>query len=64
MNFRVEVDGEALRQVLQALNGPGHHIRELQATRDKPPLFTGNPIDTLIMEYNVAVEAQGKETQG
>ena len=51
------VDAEALCQVLLALNGPGHLIRELQATRDKPPILTGNPIDTLLTQYNAQVEA-------
>lgn len=54
-SVRIEVDAEALQQVLQALVGPGYLIRELQATRDKPPLFTGNPIDTLVREYNEAI---------
>ena len=47
----ITVNAEALRQVLAALTGPGHLIRELQFTRDKPPIMTGNPIDTLIHEY-------------
>ena len=53
---KVTVSTDALRQVLQALNGPGHYIRELQVTRD----FPGNPINTLIKEFNAAVEAWGK----
>lgn len=61
---KITVNTEALRQVLQALNGPDHYIRELQATRDRPPIFTGNPIDTLINEFNAAVEAYGKPTEG
>jgi hypothetical protein len=51
---RVSVNAEALRRVLIALTGPGHLIRELQFTRDKPPILTGNPIDTLIREFNEA----------
>ena len=55
------VNTEALLQVLQALNGHGHHIRELQATRSIASL-TGspNPIDVLIKDYRqslVPVEA-------
>lgn len=56
----VTVNAEALRCVLNALIGAPHLIRELQATRDKPPLLTGNPIDTLVTEFNAAVEAWGK----
>ena len=52
----VTVNAEALRKVLNALIGPPHYIRELQATRDNPPLFMGNPIDQLIDDYNSAVE--------
>jgi hypothetical protein len=52
----VTVSAAALRQVLVALNGPGHLIRELQATRDKPPIMTGNPIDQLVREFNDAVD--------
>lgn len=57
--FIVAVDGHALRRVLVALNGPGHMIRELQNTRDSPPVFTGNPIDTLIDNFNAAVNVLG-----
>lgn len=49
MTKNVSVDAAALREVLAALNGPGHFIRELQATRG--PLFN-NPIDKLIVQYN------------
>lgn len=58
MSIKIPVDAVALHSVLRALIGPAHHIRELQATRDKPPLLTGNPIDTLIREYNAFCEAQ------
>jgi len=57
---KVTVSAAALRDVLNALVGAPHLIRELQATRDKPPIMTGNPIDTLIAEFNAAVEAFGK----
>lgn len=47
------VDAKALRDVLSALIGPGHHIRELQATRSIAKL-TGvkNPIDVLLDQFN------------
>ncbi|MBK9497391.1 MAG: hypothetical protein IPO08_23295 [Xanthomonadales bacterium] len=54
----VTVSATALRQILQALVGPPHYIRELQATRDKPPILVGNPIDKLIAEYNAAADQQ------
>lgn len=55
----VTVDAEALRRVLQALVGPPHHIRELQALRHhhNTPGFDPSPIQTLLDEYNAAVEA-------
>lgn len=54
----VSVSADALRQVLAALTGPGHLIRELQATISISEL-TGrpNPIKVLINEFNAAVEA-------
>ena len=57
--MKISVTADALRQVLVALNGPMHHIGELRATRG--PGFEDNPIDTLIREYNAALEAV-KET--
>lgn len=51
----VTVNAKALREVLLALVGPAHHIRELQATRGLPGYE--NPIDTLIREFNEAVDA-------
>lgn len=59
--MKIEVDAEALRRVLLALNGPPHYIRELQGTRDQPPILTGNPIDQLVKDYNAATvqEDQG-----
>lgn len=53
----VTVDAEALRQVLTALNGASHLIRELQATRD-PLMGKGNPINKLIEEFNAAVDVR------
>ena len=52
---KVSVNAEALRRVLQALNGPAHHIRELQAIRNLPG--DKNPIDRLIEDFNAAAEA-------
>jgi hypothetical protein len=51
MSRKIPVDAEALKQILQCLEGPPHLIRELQATRDNPPLLTGNPIDVLIRQF-------------
>lgn len=57
----VEVDADALRQVLTALCGPGYLIRELQSTRRIGNLVKEpNPIDTLIMQYNSQVTANAK----
>ena len=44
----ISVDKKALLKVLAALTGPPHLIRELQATRDRPPIIEGNPIDILL----------------
>ena len=50
----VTVNADALRQVLEALNGPGHLIRELQYTRG-PLVGHDNPINILVKEFNQAV---------
>lgn len=47
----ITVDRAALRQVLEALIGPGHLIRELQFTRSLPD----NPINKLVDQYNAAI---------
>jgi hypothetical protein len=57
----ISVDKRALRQLLEAVTGPGHHIRELQATRSLHALGYPNPIDTLIDSYNAAIAAQGQQ---
>ena len=57
----VTVNAKALRIVLKALEGGGNLMRELQATRDKPPIFTGNPIDVLISDYNTAVSVDKRK---
>lgn len=51
---KVTVDSDALREVLQALIGSDHHIRELQYTRSLP----SNPINKLIAEFNDHVKGQ------
>jgi hypothetical protein len=60
----VSVDANALGQVLRALNGPGHYIRELQVTRDldnKGLSLERNPINLLIEQYNSFVEDELKK---
>jgi hypothetical protein len=52
---QIIVDAVALRQVLEAITGPSHHIRELQATRSLHALGHPNPIDTLIDSFNAAI---------
>ena len=49
----VTVNADALRQILQALNGPPHYIREIQAIRNLPGHDC--PITRLTEEYNEAV---------
>lgn len=51
----VSVDAQALRTVLEALNGPAHYIRELQMTRSIAALTGDDPIGTLIEDFNNAV---------
>lgn len=53
--LKVQVSAKALHRVLGALVGPSHYIRELQATRNLPG---ENPINTLIDEYNAAIEKE------
>lgn len=57
--LKLEVSADALRQVLQALNGPAHFIRELQFTRTLPG--TTNPINTLVDEYNAWANKKREE---
>ena len=57
----IMVDATALREVLEALNGAPHYIRELQATRG--PIFgESNPINLLCQQYNDAVDAYNAGT--
>lgn len=61
----VNVDAAALKQVLQALLGEPHHIRELQMTRCLGDV-TGmqNPINTLVKNYNHAVQVEQSKDIG
>lgn len=54
---KVTVSADALRQVLNALSGPGHYIRELQATRNLGRMIgvEKNAINILCEEFNAAV---------
>lgn len=47
----VLADKKSLGMVLQALVNAPHHIRELQATRQPVELFSDNPINVLIANY-------------
>lgn len=62
---KVTVSADALYRILNALNGPAHHIRELQVTRNiaRLPEMEPNPINTLVDEYNAAVEEYNKSIQ-
>jgi hypothetical protein len=51
----VSVDAAALRTILQALNGPAHHIREIQMTRSIAALTGDDPIGVLIEDFNRAI---------
>lgn len=56
MSKSVTVDKAALREILAALIGPPHLIRELQATR----CLGDSPIDLLVEQFNAAV-ANGQQ---
>lgn len=47
----ISVNASQLLKLLRALNGPGHLIAELQATRG-PLIGDDNPINLLIKQYN------------
>lgn len=53
-NNMVSVPAEALRQVIGALIGPPHYIRELQVIRNLPG--ADDPISQLITAYNAWVD--------
>ncbi|BAQ02667.1 hypothetical protein AVU38_gp139 [Ralstonia phage RSL2] len=64
----VPVDAEALGELLRALNGPGHYIRELQVTMDfdrKGLSDKPNPINLLTDQFNEFVmKHNANQTQG
>ena len=53
------VDADALRRVLEALNGPSYLIRELQVTRG-PLVGDDNPINLLVADYNKAANLHNR----
>uniref|UniRef100_A0AAU7PG64 Uncharacterized protein n=1 Tax=Burkholderia phage vB_BgluM-SURPRISE13 TaxID=3159457 RepID=A0AAU7PG64_9VIRU len=65
--LKVEVDAEALGDLLRALMGPGHLIRELMVIHsldekglsDKP-----GPIKLLVDQYNAFVHKTNGTTEG
>lgn len=58
-NHRIPVRSGMLAQLLHALNGPGHWIRELQATRDVCELTKQeNPINELTKDYEAGMAAE------
>ena len=59
---KIEVSADALCQLLTALQGPGHYIRELQVLANSS-LPMPNPISTLTLEYNEWAE-DPKECKG
>lgn len=54
-----QLDPEALRDVLRALTGPPHLIRELLVTRGCPGA-SRNPLDIIFDQYNDWAEAKAK----
>ena len=56
----VTVDAKALRELLNALNGPAHFLGELQVTRSLHKLGHPNPIETLVEEFNAQVQAHNE----
>ncbi|MDH5767133.1 MAG: hypothetical protein OEZ38_14055 [Gammaproteobacteria bacterium] len=57
----VTVDAKALKDVLSALLGPSHHIRELIVI-DNLPGEEGS-ISKLVRQYNEAVDKNNAEAQ-
>lgn len=55
----VTVNAKALKQLLEAVNGPGHLIKELQVLAK----FSDSPITVLIDEFNDAVVAFNKSQE-
>lgn len=54
----IPVDADALGQILRALLGPEHLIRELQFTLNTPLLkgMAQNPINRLVDQYNAGCQ--------
>ena len=61
MSMTVPVNAEALREVLVALNGPGHLIREACST--PLPIPAAEPHQYLISDFNAWVDAPNKAAQ-
>lgn len=61
--MKVSVSGEPLRQLLIALTGPGHLIRELQATMGlaNAGLADDHPIKRILDEFNAEAARLGRE---
>ena len=51
--FKILVTASALKEILEALRGPGYMVRELQALRS----LGESPIDLLVDEYTSQVTA-------
>jgi hypothetical protein len=60
-NIKIPVSYKALRELLNALNGPGYYIRELQVTRSLPG--NNNPINVITTQFNEAVERVNKSME-
>ncbi|WP_144106836.1 hypothetical protein [Paraburkholderia sp. BCC1886] len=64
LNTRFAVTFTALQDVLLALNGPGHYIRELQVTRSLHGLgVTVNPIEQLVEQFEMHRKAHSEFAQ-
>ena len=54
---KISVSAKALRELLVAVSGPAHYIREIQATRDMPlGMSDDNPINILTEQFNEQVK--------
>lgn len=59
----VTVNAAALKQVLQALIGPGHLIRELQCIHGMHEMLKkpgDDPVGTLLTEYNTWAQGENE----
>lgn len=54
MSEKISVSKEALRQVLNAFQGPSHHVMELWAINTP---YIDNPVSILIKEFNEEMKA-------